>query len=109
VSDQFRDGEAVGEAADGRVRVVLDGSGRVRDVVLTDRAGEMSMPRLSEALVVAFQQAQDTVRSRGPYGGVPERERLEAAAAEATAAAERRFEEISTALYDLDRRAGGHW
>jgi hypothetical protein len=106
VSDQFRDGDAVGEAAGGQVRVVLDGSGRVRDVVL---AGEMSMPRLSEALVAAFQQAQDIIGSRRPYGGMPERERLEAAAAEATAAAERRFEEISTALYDLERRAGGRW
>jgi len=95
---------AVGAAAEGRVRVVLEPSGRVREVILADGVGSMTVPQLSAALVVAFQEAQDAVRVHTAYAGLPSAERLAAVSAEATAVAERRFAEISTALYALNRR-----
>ena len=105
---------AVGSAAGGWVRVELDTAGRVRDVSLDPRAMTMTAAALGDALATAFRQAQDTVRAQADemaarYHGLPSPERLQAAAEEATAAAERRFEEISSVLYDLDRRAGSQW
>ena len=93
-----------GEAADGRVRVELDASGRVRDISFDDG---LSRAELREALIAAFHEAQDALRVG--YEGLPSVQRLGEAAAEVTAAAERRFAEISQALYDLDRRAEREW
>ena len=104
------DQPVVGGSADGRVRVELDPSGRVRDITF-----DRDVAELREALITAFQRAQDAARAAAEesagsrYGGLPSAQRLEAAAAEATAAAERRFAEISTVLYDLDRRAEREW
>ena len=119
MSDQWAqsplgDQPSIGEAAEGQVRVSLDSAGRVHEVALADTVNSMSLAQLSEALVAAFQQAQDQARAKigrkaGQYGGLPSRERLEAVAAEAEALGERRFNEISAALYDLNRRAGGEW
>jgi hypothetical protein len=58
---------------------------------------------------LAFQQAQDALpASADVYEGLPSIERLQAASAEAEAMAERRFGEISAALYDLTRAVGGN-
>ena len=106
----MREPGTVGEAAEGSVRVELDAGGMVRDVVVEQQAMTMSARQLSEALVTAFQAAQDAAReSAQQYGDLPSRERLQAAADEATANADCRFEEISTALYDLTRRAERAW
>jgi len=106
--------DAFAQAAGGWVRVELDDSGRVHDVVLDPQAMTMTASQLCEALITAFQQAQDAARAKvesaaAQYGGIASPERLQAAAEDATATAERRFEEISTVLYDLDRRAGSQW
>jgi len=95
---------AVGEAADGRVRVVLDPGGRVTEVELADDVTEMPVRQLSAALTAAFQRAQAAAGAE--FAGLPPAERLAAASERAMADAERRFNEISTVLYDLDRRAG---
>lgn len=109
------DRAAVGEGGDGLVRVELDDTGRVRDVVFDSAVRSLPLAQVSAAVIEAFQQAQDAARAAAErsgeqlYGGLPSRDRLEAATTEAQAMAERRFEEISTALYELNRRAGGSW
>jgi DNA-binding protein YbaB len=105
---------SIGEAAEGQVRVSLDSTGRVRDVTLAATVASMPLTDLSEALVAAFRQAHDEIHSRAArdaaqYGGLPSVEHLEAVAAAAEAVGERRFNEISTVLYDLNRRAGSEW
>jgi hypothetical protein len=94
----------VGEGAEGRVRVELDSAGRVRDITLGDG---LSRAELREALIDAFHEAQDAAHA--DFDSLPSAQRLAEAAAEVTAAAERRFAEISSALYDLDRRAEREW
>jgi hypothetical protein len=103
-----------GAAAGGLVRVELDAAGRVVDVVLDAEVRSLPLAELSSALVTAFRQAQAAAGARaeavaGQYGGLPSGERLVAASEEATADAERRFNEISTVLHDLERRAGRQW
>jgi DNA-binding protein YbaB len=114
VSDQWEQPSSdavVGEAAEGRVRVVLNAAGLVQRVDLADDVVQLPVRQLGSALTAALQQAQAAVAARAgqaaaAYGGLPSRARLEAASQQASAEAERRFGEISTVLYDLDRRAG---
>jgi DNA-binding protein YbaB len=96
---------------DGGVRVELDATGRVCDVFLDEQVMHWSPAALSEALTAAFQDAQDRARQAAvaEYGGLPSQGRLRSALEESTAAAERQFTELSTALYDLSRRAERAW
>ncbi|BCJ45874.1 hypothetical protein GCM10010168_57060 [Actinoplanes ianthinogenes] len=97
---------AYGEAADGRVRVELEGDGRVSDLYLDPRVAYLPLDELRVALLEAFDMAQAGLRDRpGRYDAVATPERLRNALAEASDTAERRFAEVSTALYDLNRRA----
>lgn len=111
----FHEPAAVGEAANGRLRVELDATGRVSNILLDQAVASLPLPELREAIIAAFQQAQDAARTNAEqvadrrYGGLAPRERLEAVAADASAAADRRFAEISTVLHDLDRRAEHEW
>jgi hypothetical protein len=98
---------SVGEGADGLVRVELDDGGLIGNVVLDERAMDLPAARLSAGLVDAIREAQERVALR--LAEQPSTQRLAAAAAEATLEAERRFDEISTVLHDLDRRAGRSW
>ena len=96
------------------VRVELDASGRVRDVLLDQQVMQWSADELSRALIAAFQDAQDRAgadaeAAAAGYGGLPSRARLQQALEEATTGAERRFTGVSTALYDLTRRAERTW
>jgi hypothetical protein len=98
----------------GAVRVELDATGRVCDVVLDEQVMNWSATELSEALVAAFQDAQDRARhdvaaAAAEYGGLPSQDRLQGALEESTSEAERRFADLSTALYDLTRRAERAW
>jgi hypothetical protein len=106
---------AIGEAADGRVRVELDDDGRLYDLYLDPRVAYLPVEELREALFDAFTGAQDRLRDRSDvaaatrYAGTAAPERLQAALTEASETAERRFAEVSTALFDLSRRAGRSW
>jgi hypothetical protein len=98
----------------GAVRVELDATGRVCDVFLDEQVTHWSTAELSEALVAAFRDAQDRARSdvaatAADYGGLPSQARLQGVLEESTVAAERQFTELSTALYDLSRRAERAW
>jgi DNA-binding protein YbaB len=111
-SDQIGVVRASGEAADGLVRVEVDGAGQVIDLVLDPRAMRLGAPDLAEAVKAALAQAQAAARSevdrqvRRLGETLPSRDRLAATLEEATASAERRMNEFSTAVYDLSRRAG---
>ena len=59
----------VAEAAGGLVRVELDPTGRVRDVVLGRGTGSLPRRGLTAALVAAFQQAQDEARRLAEVDG----------------------------------------
>lgn len=103
-----------GEAADGRVWVELDTDGRLTDLYLDPRVSYLPLDELRAALIEAFTAAQDQVRERAVeatsrYGESVAPERLRSALAEASDTAERRFAEISVALYDLNRRAARPW
>ncbi|MFC7530398.1 YbaB/EbfC family nucleoid-associated protein [Actinoplanes sp. GCM10030250] len=107
-----------GTAADGRIRVELDGDGRLADLNLDPRVTHLPVDELRVALIDAFTRAQDQL-----YDEVSEaasayktdlllmkaEATLLLVKAEATEIADRRFAEISTALYDLSRRAGRQW
>lgn len=103
------------EAADGLVRVEVDGAGHVTELVLDPRAMRLGASELAEAMKAALQQAQAAARSevegqvRRLGEALPSRDRLAATLEEATASAERRMNEFSTAMYDLSRRAGSQW
>ncbi len=105
---------AVGEAADGRVRVELDDDGRLADLYLDPRVSYLPLEELRDALIEAFATAQDRLGERveaaaARYGAGVAPERLQATLAEASDTAERRFAEVSIALYDLSRRAARPW
>jgi hypothetical protein len=96
-----------GGGLNGQVRVELDTAGRVQHVAVDAAAMAVSPAQLGAEIVAAFQAAQDKVAAG--LAGRPGLDRLTAASAAAMADAERRFGEISGALYDLDRRAGREW
>jgi DNA-binding protein YbaB len=107
-------GFVAGEAADGRVWVELDGDGRLNDLYLDPRVAYLPLEELRAALIEAFTVAQDEARVRADektarYAETVAPDRLKAALAEASDAAERRFAEVSVALYDLGRRAARPW
>ncbi|WIM98506.1 hypothetical protein ACTOB_002107 [Actinoplanes oblitus] len=102
---------AYGEAADGRVRVAIEDDGRLSDLYLDPQVAYLPLDELRVALLEAIDMAQDRLRDRSAaettsrYGAVAGPDRLKAALAEASDTAERRFAEVSTVLYDLNRRA----
>ncbi|GLY08696.1 YbaB/EbfC family nucleoid-associated protein [Actinoplanes sp. NBRC 101535] len=99
-----------GEAADGRVRVELDNAGRLHDLRLDPSVAYLATEELRRALIAAFTAAQTAVTGPAGPGGTPvDPERLTALLDETTDTAERRFAEISTALYDINRRAARQW
>ncbi|GIF04270.1 YbaB/EbfC family nucleoid-associated protein [Actinoplanes siamensis] len=106
-----RSSGASAEAADGRVRVELDADGRLADLYLDPRVAYLPLDELRAALIEAFTAAQDEVRERAGsrYDGAAAPERLRDALAESSDTAERRFAEMSVALYDLSRRAARPW
>ncbi|WP_328468024.1 YbaB/EbfC family nucleoid-associated protein [Actinoplanes sp. NBC_00393] len=106
----------VGQAADGRVQVELDADGTLRDIVLDPRVAYLPVEELRVALLTAFASAFEEVQSQPPpeypaasAASAASAEELNSALTEATDAAERRFAEISTALFDISRRAGRSW
>lgn len=117
------DGDYVvaGEAAGGWVRVELTGDGRLRDLVLDDRVTSLRPDDLRDALVSAILAAQDdlasaisdTMAAHVAGGSFPARaagdDAFPAQVADVMATAERRFAELSTALYDITRKAGRPW
>lgn len=112
VPEQIGSIRTTGEDDDGLVRVEVDGGGQVMDLTLDPRAMRLRAPELTEAVKTALQRAQAAARSelesqirhRGEV--LPSRDRLAATLEEATVSAERRFNEFSTAIHDLSRRAG---
>jgi DNA-binding protein YbaB len=103
-----------GEAADGRVWVELDEDGRLVDLYLDPRVSYLPLEELREALIRAFTEAQEQMRERtaeaaSRYGETVAPDRLKEALSEASDTAERRFAEVSVALYDLSRRAARPW
>ena len=62
---------------------------------------------VAQAQAAARSEAEEQVRRLGE--ALPSRDRLTATLEEATASAERRLGEFSTAMYDLSRRAGSQW
>ena len=95
----------VGTAAAGRVQVELDPDGTLRDIFLDPRVAYLPVEELRDALVTAFTQAQSLVRDQAPA----DPDELTSALTEASDLAERRFAEVSTALFDLTRRADRSW
>ncbi|GIF12970.1 YbaB/EbfC family nucleoid-associated protein [Actinoplanes teichomyceticus] len=103
-----------GEAADGRVRVALDGDGRLVELHLDPRVAYLPLDELRRALIDAFTAAWDRRAGRdgdvaARYGAGVAPDRLRASLAEASETAERRFAEVCTALSDLNRRAARPW
>ena len=92
------------ESAGDWVQVEFDDDGRVVDVWLDPRVMSLSVESMRSLLVSALQGC--SVAS--PYAVAPP-DRLRAVSAEATELAERRFAEISAALFDLSRRAVPRW
>ena len=97
---------AIGESDDGRIRVELDGDGRIWDLVVDPQAMALPADAFRAALITAFTEAQDQVREQvmaaAAYAaGTPPQDAVETA--------DRRFAEISLALYDLTRRAARRW
>ena len=110
----FSSGFVAGEAADGRVWVELDGDGRLSDLYLDPRVAHLPLDELRAAIIDAFTAAQDGVKEQAEaatarYAETVAPERLTAALSEASDTAERRFAEVSVALYDLSRRAARPW
>ncbi|MBB2945697.1 hypothetical protein FB565_005455 [Actinoplanes lutulentus] len=87
-----------GEAAGGWIRVELAEDGRLWDLALDPRVTSLPVSELRDGLMAAFSSAQLSL----PFACG---EAFEEQVADASAMAERRFAEISTALYDICRRA----
>ena len=81
-----------GDALEGRVRIELDDDGRLWDLTLDPRVTQLPVSELRAGLIEAFTRAQESLPPP-PF------------ADEAIQVASRRFEEISSVLYDLTRRA----
>ena len=94
-----------GEAADGRIRVELDADGRLWDLTLDPRVTALPVDELRAALITAFTQAQDDLMDEVAEAAEPYATAFPQRIAEVSADAERRFAEISTALYDIAKRA----
>jgi len=95
---------------DGLVRVEFDEDGTLRDLDLSPRVAYLPVEELRDVLFRAFTEAQEAARPQAPadYSVASARE-LNEALTEASDLAERRFAEVSTALYDITRRAGRSW
>jgi DNA-binding protein YbaB len=113
--EQLASIRATGEAAGGLVRAEVDGGGQLSDLALDPRAMRLPAAELAEALKSALQEAQaafqlQLAETAGQLGGrLPSRSQLTGELDEMSASAERRMNEICTALYDLSRRAGSQW
>ncbi|MEV6342863.1 hypothetical protein [Actinoplanes sp. NPDC051851] len=96
------------------ILVDLDESGRLRDLKLHPWVAHLELDELRTALIAAFAGAQDRARARlddaiAGYGAGADARELTEGLAAVTSDAERRFAEISVALYDLSRRAARPW
>ncbi len=98
-----------GEAAGGLIRVELDADGRLWELDLDPRVMALTATELRDALVTAITQAQDELRDEVEAAVRPYAAAFPEQVAEATAVADRRFAEISTALYDIAKRTGRSW
>ncbi|WP_229067763.1 YbaB/EbfC family nucleoid-associated protein [Actinoplanes sp. DH11] len=98
-----------GESAGGWIRVELGGDGRLWDLVLDPRVTSLHTEQLRDGLVAAFRDAQDGLSSTGEEFARQASEDFAQEVADASATAERRFAELSTALYDITRKAGRPW
>jgi DNA-binding protein YbaB len=87
-----------GEAAGGWIRIELASDGRLWDLLLDPQVTTLPAEDLRHGLVSAFRDAQECL---APTSG----EQFAEQVADVSATAERRFAEISTALYDISRRA----
>ncbi|WP_433827592.1 hypothetical protein ACQP2E_37030 [Actinoplanes sp. CA-015351] len=87
-----------GEAAGGWIRVELTEDGRLWDLFLDPGVTALPVSELRDGLIAAFSGAQSHLGFS--CGGA-----FEDQVADASAMAERRFAELSTALYDITRRA----
>ncbi|MEU4691749.1 hypothetical protein [Actinoplanes sp. NPDC023714] len=87
-----------GEAAGGWIRVELASDGRLWDLVLDPQVASLPVEDLRDELFRAFLDAQECLAPSFS-------EDFAQQVADASATAERRFAEISTALYDISRRA----
>ncbi|BBH65123.1 hypothetical protein ACTI_18080 [Actinoplanes sp. OR16] len=87
-----------GEAAGGRIRVELASDGRLWDLVLDPQVASLPVEDLRDGLFRAFLDAQECLSPASS-------DHFAQQVADASATAERRFAEISTALYDISRRA----
>jgi DNA-binding protein YbaB len=64
VQDALADITGEGEAADGLIRAVVDGSGGIREVALNPRAMRLDSATLAEALTRAVREAQSDAKSK---------------------------------------------
>jgi len=99
----------IGEAAGGLIRVELDADGRLWDLELDPRVTAWPVTELRDALVAAITQAQDELRDEVEAASQAYAAAFPQQVAEAIALADRRFAEISTALYDIAKRADRTW
>ena len=98
-----------GEAADGRIRVELDADGRLWDLALDPRVMTLPVEELRSALITAITRAQDDLLDEVEEAARPYAIAYPQQVSDASAVAERRFAEISTALYDIAKRADRSW
>jgi hypothetical protein len=90
------------------VRVEVDEDGRVCDVVLDPRVTSLSVDELRELLISALASpvpSSSSSLSVASVASVASADQLAEVSRAATEVAERRFAEISTALFDLSRAA----
>jgi DNA-binding protein YbaB len=93
----------VAEAAGGRIQVELDSDGRLWDLVIDPRAMTLTAEEFRAALISAFTLAQDHLREQ--VSDAAAAYAAEMPPQDAVEIADRRFAEISLALYDISRRA----
>ncbi|MEU4420035.1 YbaB/EbfC family nucleoid-associated protein [Actinoplanes sp. NPDC024001] len=99
----------VAETAGGRIRVELDGDGRLWDLDVDPQAMSMPADEFRDALISAFTLAHDQVREQATAAAAGYAAAAPQDTTEVIQAADRRFAEISLALYDLTRRADRRW
>ncbi|MEV6306282.1 hypothetical protein AB0M02_43210 [Actinoplanes sp. NPDC051861] len=91
-----------GDALDGRVRIELGDDGRLWDLTLDPRVTQLPVSELRAGLIAAFTRAQDSLLGSFAAPALED-------GSEAVEIASRRFEEISSVLYDLSRQAVRKW
>jgi len=103
----FAEVRGEGEACDGRVRVVLDGTSNLVDLVIDPRAMRLGSEELAEGIRAAFAEAREAVQAQlsqisPPFAVAPKD--IQATLDEVRFDAERRLDSFAQMADELARR-----